>query len=373
MTVTRSPSVVTSSGVRTSVAPMNSLSLQALMASRPANSRPQSSTTPPEVKALRKPSSSWALTTSMKSAMTAGICSSDIAAPDSRFRLTALSVSALALEQVDQRGSARGVPAVGEDRLAGDPPALGGEEPHDRGDVLDLGELVAHRLRLVELHALRCLLAVEERSVHRARSNGGDRDASVGEFLGRRTREVLDGALAARIGRVPIGEGREQSRDDGDDLPAVAQVPTGLLDEEVGGLGVDVEHRVVLVLARVHDRLAQHLARSVDGDVDRAERRLRILEELRDVLRSGQVAAEQDALDTLSLDRRESLLGLRARGLGVVVNGHRCPGRRGLPGDEAAEVLAATGDEHGLSCQSPIGHLLSYHIADIHCYSDNTR
>src|SRR5699024_4729552 len=269
MTVTRSPSVVTSSGVRTPVAPMNSLSLQALMASRPANSRPQSSTTPPEVKTLRNPSSSWALTTSMKSAMTAGICSSDIAAPDSRFRLTALSVSALApaAQRVDQRGSARGVPAVGEDRLAGDPPALGGEEPHDRRDVLDLGELVAHRLRLVELHTLRCLLAVEERSVHRAGSNRGDRDAPVGEFLGRRTREVLDGALAARIGRVPIGEGREQSRDDADDLPAVAQVPTGLLDEEVGGLGVDVEHRIVLVLARVHDRLAQHLAGGVHGDI----------------------------------------------------------------------------------------------------------
>jgi hypothetical protein len=80
-------------------------------------------------------------------------------------------------------------------------------------------------------------------------------------------------------------------------------VPTGLLDEEVGGLGVDVEHRVVLVLARVHDRLAQHLARRVDGDVDRAERRLRVGEELRDVLRApGQVAAEQDALDALCLD-----------------------------------------------------------------------
>src|SRR5699024_10423282 len=142
MAVTRSPSVVTSSGVRTPVAPVNSLSLQALMASRPANSRPQSSTMPPEVQALRQPLSSGALTRSMESAMTAGICGSDIAAPDSRFRLTALSVSALVLQQVDQPGSARGVPAVGEDRLTGDPPALGGEEPHDRGDVLDLGELV---------------------------------------------------------------------------------------------------------------------------------------------------------------------------------------------------------------------------------------
>src|SRR5690625_4616606 len=190
MTVIRSPSVVTSSGVRTPVAPMNSLSLQASMASRPVNSRPQSSTTPPEVKALRKPSSSWALTTSMKSATTAGVCSAHIAAPGSGFGLTALSVLSRVVERGGRRGSASGVPAVGEDRLAGDPPALGGEEPHDRGDVLDLGELVAHGLRLVELHALRCLLAVEERSVHRAGSNRGDRDAPVGERSEEHTSEL---------------------------------------------------------------------------------------------------------------------------------------------------------------------------------------
>src|SRR5699024_5343234 len=44
-----------------------------------------------------------------------------------------------------------GVTAVGEDRLPRDPPTLGGEESDERGDVLDLGELVTHGLRLVEL------------------------------------------------------------------------------------------------------------------------------------------------------------------------------------------------------------------------------
>src|SRR5699024_11070376 len=107
--------------------------------------------------------------------------------------------------------------------------------------------------------------------------------------------------------------------------------------------------------------------------IDRTERLLGVIEELLDILRSGQVAAEQDALDAFCLDCRESLLSLRAGGLRVVVNGHGCPGRCGLPGDEAAEVLSATADEHGLSCQSPIGHDPYCHIRAIYFCIDSTR
>src|SRR5699024_4595968 len=82
-------------------------------------------------------------------------------------------------------GSPGRVSAVGEDRLPRDPPSLGRQEAHDRRDVLDLRELTAHTLRLVELDALRGLLAVEERRVHRTGRDRGDGDASVGELLGR--------------------------------------------------------------------------------------------------------------------------------------------------------------------------------------------
>src|SRR5699024_11771972 len=74
--------------------------------------------------------------------------------------------------------SASGVAAVGEDRLPGDPPALGGEETHDRRDVLELGELITHALGLVELDALRRLLTVEERGVQRSGGDGADGDAA---------------------------------------------------------------------------------------------------------------------------------------------------------------------------------------------------
>src|SRR5699024_10109510 len=128
--------------------------------------------------------------------------------------------------------SAGGVAAVGEDRLAGDPPALGGEEADDRGDVLDLRELTAHTLRLVELDPLRGLLAVEERRVHRTGRDRGDGDASVGELLGRGASEVLHRRLASGVGGVAVGERGQQRGDDGDDLAAVGEVLAGLLDEE---------------------------------------------------------------------------------------------------------------------------------------------
>src|SRR6266446_3328503 len=55
------------------------------------------------------------------------------------------------LKHLPAMGSAlaRRVPAVREDRLSGDPPALGRQEFHNRDDVLNLGELAVHALRLV--------------------------------------------------------------------------------------------------------------------------------------------------------------------------------------------------------------------------------
>src|SRR5699024_1177634 len=234
-----------------------------------------SSTVPFEVKASRNAASSCRLTASMNDATGSGIVGSVIL---SSFL------------------SASGVAAVGEDRLPGDPPALGGEETHDRRDVLDLGELITHALGLVELDALRRLLTVEERGGHRSGGDGGDGDAARSELLRRGTGAVLDRRPAAGIRGVPVGDGREEGGDDSDDLAAVSEVLPGLLDEEVSGLGVDldvrhqllaavsevlpglldeevsglgvdVEHRVVLVLGGLDDRLTKHLADSVHGDV----------------------------------------------------------------------------------------------------------
>jgi hypothetical protein len=53
----------------------------------------------------------------------------------------------------------RRVAAVGEDGLAGDPPAVGRKEFYDGHDVLNFSQLAGHRLRLVVRHALRCFLS----------------------------------------------------------------------------------------------------------------------------------------------------------------------------------------------------------------------
>jgi hypothetical protein len=58
--------------------------------------------------------------------------------------------------------SAGGVSTVSKDCLSCDPSALGAQETHNRGNVLDLGESAAHALALVELDRLGRLLRIEE-------------------------------------------------------------------------------------------------------------------------------------------------------------------------------------------------------------------
>lgn len=75
--------------------------------------------------------------------------------------------------------------------------------------------------------------------IHGARSNIVDTNASALELLAHATGEVLYRRLAARIGSVEAGERTEQCRDDGDDLAAVRDMGSGLLEDEERGLGVD--------------------------------------------------------------------------------------------------------------------------------------
>lgn len=208
----------------------------------------------------------------------------------------------------------------------------------------------------MELDSFRRFLAVEERRVHRAGGHGVDRDATVGELLGRRTGEVLHRGLAAGVGGVAVGEGGQQGSDHGDDLAIVGKMLACLLDEEVRSLGIDVEHRVVLVLGGLDDGLAQHLAGGVDGDVDLAERLLGLIEQGRDVLRCGQVALEDRTLDVFSLHSGEGVLGIRSTGIGIVVDRHVGSGSRGLARHQASEILAASGDQDVLSLERVLSH-----------------
>ena len=98
------------------------------------------------------------------------------------------------------------ITAVGEDRLAGDPPSIGHEEFYDRNDVLDFGELAIHALRLVICDGIRRFNRIEERRIHRSGGNICDRDSTRTEFLRRCARKVFHWRFATRIGGVEPGK-----------------------------------------------------------------------------------------------------------------------------------------------------------------------
>lgn len=149
-------------------------------------------------------------------------------------------------------------------------------------------ELVPQRLRLVELHALRGLLAVE-RGVHRTRCHRRDRDATVGELLGR-------------------------------------------------------------LLGGVHDRLAQHPANRVHGDVDAAELVHRGVEQLPHIGHLGQVALHGQCPAAQLPHGLGGVLGVPGRGFAVVMH-HNIRARLGeLPAEQATQVFAPPATRATLSC-----------------------
>ncbi len=160
---------------------------------------------------------------------------------------------------------------------------------------------------------------------------------------------MLDRALGAGVGAVPVGERRQQRRHDGDDRSAVIQPATGLLQEEVRGFRVDVEHRIVFGLSRFHDRLAQHFTDGVDRDVDAAERFGRRVEQPLHVAGDGEVALDLDGLGTGALDRGDGLVGVGLGGCAVVVHRDVDAARAERGADQTAQVLGSGGDDCGLA------------------------
>lgn len=204
--------------------------------------------------------------------------------------------------------------------------------------------------------------------------------------------EPLDGRLRALVGGVEAGESAEERRNDGDDATAVSEVLGGVLDEEEVGLGVGVEHVVVLLLRDVGQGLLEHLADSVDGDVEllaaeagegvREEPALRLAwlwtrraqlarscapNSLVNSRLRAHVSLDGDGLDTGVLELLERLFGIvlgagrvvvdrdvgAALGQGVGDKGaevlscqHWCRGERGIQG--AGQVITAATEQEML-------------------------
>jgi hypothetical protein len=93
-----------------------------------------------------------------------------------------------------------------------------------------------------------------------------------------------------------------------------------LLDEEIGRFCVTGEHLVELGLGRLDDRLLEHLADRVDGDVDALVTRLRPVEKLDDLDDRSQVALGGVGIAPRGLDGQDRFIGGGFRGVAAVMD-----------------------------------------------------
>lgn len=153
-------------------------------------------------------------------------------------------------------------------------------------------------------------------SIHRARGDGVNTDPARLKFLGHTAGEVLDRCFGACVRGVEAGEGSEKSRNDGNDLTTIFNVPGSCFENKEGTLGVDSatnmlnnlldyhfwkgtprqrsgysrKHAVVLGLRNFRDGLLQDLADSVDDHVNLPEVFLDRIEESVNRCLGGEVA-----------------------------------------------------------------------------------
>ena len=136
------------------------------------------------------------------------------------------------------------------------------------------------------------------------------------QLLADRAREHAHAALGGRVRRV-VEEGDVLvDRGHVDDAPAAAGVDhelRGGLRREERALEVDAEHQVVVLLADVHERLADLDAGVVDEDVEAAERRVRIAHELLGLRGHAHVGAQRDRRPAQLVRSRRPPAALRRR------------------------------------------------------------
>ncbi len=134
------------------------------------------------------------------------------------------------------------------------------------------------------------------------------------------------------------------------DFAVVVKVLTRFFQEEERGFGVDRGHLVVLGFADVDQRLFQHLADGIDGDIRLADGGDSIGEQLLDRACGGQIGLQRDALRPGGLNGGDGFLRLGFGGGAVVVDHHRFGALLSqIARDQPAEVLGAAGDQDGFS------------------------
>ena len=168
---------------------------------------------------------------------------------------------------------------------------------------------------------------------------------------GETTGEALDRGLGPGVDGV-VGHAGHARRDRGheDDAAAVREVAQGVLGDEELGARVEAEDAVVVVFRDVFFGAEDLHAGIGDDDVEPAEVRERLREELSDLRHFGDVGADGDGFAADRLDLRYDVVG-GGRAVGVVDD----DGGAALAefeGDAGAETAAGAGYEDDFAVES---------------------
>lgn len=87
---------------------------------------------------------------------------------------------------------------------------------------------------------------------------------------------MFDSGLRASVGRVAWCEGTEERGDYGDDFAVISDVLATFAEEVVGGLGVDVQHHIQLLVGCLDNRLLQYHSDDVHRQINLAHSSLGI-------------------------------------------------------------------------------------------------
>jgi uncharacterized oxidoreductase len=227
-------------------------------------------------------------------------------APRFIFRMLSKPVDAMLAQTAAQYDALSHQAAVGAQRLAIDPAAVGTDEKGDGGgDVVRCAEPFERRGLAEALDDFLAFTVQEQRGGGRAGRDGVDADVLAAQFLRKDIRHRFDGRLGGAIDRIAGQRQTDHARGKIDDASARAQTRRRFAHRVETAFDVHGKQLVEGGVVGIGQRrqAGRHHARVVDQDIDGAEGRFGCIEQCLDRRRIGDVGLHGDGLAAGGRDR----------------------------------------------------------------------